>query len=316
MSKRQPADWGLVAVLFGGTSSERPISLKSGQAVADALERCGLAIERVDVGRDFFHVLAEQERGARAKWDRAFIVLHGAGGEDGMMQAALEMAGIPYTGSGVLASALGMDKWRTKQIWQAQQLPTPPSFLLHADTDWQQAIAALNHNAIVKPACEGSSIGMRRVHSAIELQQAYDYATGFAGQVLAERWVQGREYTVAVLNDRALPPIQLITNRDFYDYEAKYLSDNTQYLCPCGLADADEKRLKALAETAVAALGCSGWARIDVMQDEVTGEFLLLEVNTVPGMTDHSLVPMAAQASGMNFDQLVLAILASSDAEA
>lgn len=313
MSKRNPAEWGLVAVLFGGTSSERAISLKSGNAVADALERSGVEIERVDVGNDFFEVLAAQSRGERRKWDRAFIVLHGAGGEDGVMQAALEMARIPYTGSGVLASALGMDKWRTKQIWQAQQLSTPASFLLNEQTDWAQAIAALNNNAIVKPACEGSSIGMRRVHTADELKDAFEYAQEFAGQALAEQWVQGKEFTVAVLNDVALPPIQLVTNRDFYDYEAKYLSDNTQYLCPCGLPAEQEAQLKQLAETAVAAVGCNGWARVDVMQDEADGQFYLLEVNTVPGMTDHSLVPMAARAVGMDFDQLVLNVLASTE---
>lgn len=304
--------WGNVAVLYGGLSSEREISLKSGRAVADALLREGVTIDLVDVGTDFLSVLAAQQNGTRNKWDRAFIVLHGVGGEDGMMQAVLEMAGIPYTGSGVLASALGMDKWRTKMIWQAQQLSTPGYALLQHDTDWHACIKYLGGSAIVKPACEGSSIGMRKVSNAQELQDAFIYAGGFAGNVLAESWISGAEFTVAVLNGSALPPIRLETGHEFYDFDAKYLSNSTRYLCPCGLSAEKETELKQLAESAFAAVGCRGWGRVDVMQDQ-QGKFYLLEVNTVPGMTDHSLVPMAAKAAGMSFDELVLTVLGGTD---
>jgi D-alanine-D-alanine ligase len=224
------------------------------------------------------------------------------------MQAVLDMAGIPYTGSGVLASALGMDKWRTKMVWQAQHLPTPAYALLHETTDWNACITALGGCAIVKPACEGSSIGMRRVISAQELQEAFVYAKQFAGAVLAEAWVTGAEFTVAILNGKALPAIRLETDHAFYDFDAKYLSNSTRYLCPCGLSAEQEKNLQQLAENAFAAVGCAGWGRVDVMQD-AQGNFYLLEVNTVPGMTDHSLVPMAAQAAGLSFDALVLTLL-------
>ncbi len=305
-----PDDWGRVAVLFGGLSSEREISLKSGGAVAEALVRQGVSIDLVDVDSDFLAVLNAQQNGARQRWDRAFIVLHGVGGEDGVMQAVLQMAGVPFTGSGVMASALGMDKWRTKMVWQAQGLPTPVYAMLHAETDWAACMAKLGRSAIVKPACEGSSIGMRKVGSAAELQDAFEYASGFAGSVLAETWITGAEFTVAVLNGAALPVIRLETGREFYDFEAKYLSNSTRYLCPCGLSAEKERELQQLAEQAFAAVGCRGWGRVDAMQDE-QGQFYLLEVNTVPGMTDHSLVPMAAKAAGLSFDDLVLAVLAS-----
>jgi D-alanine-D-alanine ligase len=308
----QQRDWGNVAVLYGGLSSEREISLKSGRAVADALVRQNVMIDLVDVGADFLSILAAQQGGARKKWDRAFIVLHGVGGEDGMMQAVLEMAGIPYTGSGVLASALGMDKWRTKMIWQAQNLPTPGYALLDKNTDWNACMEQLGDSAIVKPACEGSSIGMRKVTNASELQAAFIYASDFAGSILAESWVTGAEFTVAVLNGAALPPIRVESGHEFYDFDAKYLSNSTQYLCPCGLLAEKETELKQLAEAAFAAVGCRGWGRVDVMQDQL-GNFFLLEVNTVPGMTDHSLVPMAAKAAGMSFDDLVLAVLGADD---
>lgn len=313
MSDRlQPESFGNVAVLYGGLSSEREISLKSGRAVADALLRQHVAIDLIDVGEDFLSLLAAQQNGARKKWDRAFIVLHGVGGEDGMMQAVLEMAGIPYTGSGVLASALGMDKWRTKMIWQAQNLSTPSYALLNKNTDWHACMEQLSGSSIVKPACEGSSIGMRKVVNAQELQAAFVYASDFAGSVLAESWVTGAEFTIAVLNGAALPPIRLETGHEFYDFDAKYISNNTRYLCPCGLSVEKETELKQLAESAFAAVGCRGWGRVDVMQDQ-QGVFYLLEVNTVPGMTDHSLVPMAAKAAGMSFDELVLTVLGSAD---
>jgi D-alanine-D-alanine ligase len=293
-------------------SSEREISLKSGRAVADALLRQNVTIDLVDVGKDFLSVLAAQQNGARKKWDRAFIVLHGVGGEDGTMQAVLDMAGIRYTGSGVLASALGMDKWRTKMVWQAQQLPTPAYALLQKDTDWSACIERLGGSAIVKPACEGSSIGMRKVTDAQQLQEAFVYASGFAGSVLAESWVTGAEFTVAVINGVALPPIRLETGHEFYDFDAKYISNSTRYLCPCGLSADKENVLMRLSEAAFAAVGCRGWGRVDVMQDQ-QGNFYLLEVNTVPGMTDHSLVPMAAKAAGLSFDELVLTVLDGTD---
>jgi D-alanine-D-alanine ligase len=296
--------FGKVAVLYGGLSSEREISLKSGRAVADALLRCGVDIELVDVGRDFLTSLSQ------AKWDHAFIILHGVGGEDGVMQAALQLAGIPYTGSGVLASALGMDKSRTKMVWQAQGLSTPAYAMLDEKTDWQQCIDMLGGVAIVKPACEGSSIGMRKVRSAQELLEAFEHARDFAGSVLAESWISGAEFTVAILDGEPLPAIRLETGNDFYDFEAKYLSSDTRYLCPCGLSSAREEALQQLALRAFDAVGCKGWGRVDVMQD-AAGEFYLLEVNTVPGMTDHSLVPMAAKAAGIDFDALVLRVLAS-----
>lgn len=308
MSNAAQKKYGHVAVLYGGLSSERAISLKSGQAVTDALLRSGVSVEAVDVDANFLSVLTEQKTGKRQKWDRVFIALHGVGGEDGSMQAVLDMAGIPYTGSGVLASALGMDKWRTKMVWQAQHLPTPAYALLHETTDWNACITALGGCAIVKPACEGSSIGMRRVISAQELQEAFVYAKQFAGAVLAEAWVTGAEFTVAILNGKALPAIRLETDHAFYDFDAKYLSNSTRYLCPCGLSAEQEKNLQQLAENAFAAVGCAGWGRVDVMQD-AQGNFYLLEVNTVPGMTDHSLVPMAAQAAGLSFDALVLTLL-------
>ena len=304
--------FGNVAVLYGGLSSEREISLKSGRAVADALLRQHVTIDLIDVGADFLSILAAQQTGARKNWDRAFIVLHGVGGEDGKMQAVLEMAGIPYTGSGVLASALGMDKWRTKMVWQAQQLPTPGYALLNQNSDWQACMKNLGGSAIVKPACEGSSIGMRKVMNAQELQDAFIYASNFAGSVLAESWIAGAEFTVAVLNGVALPPIRLETGHDFYDFDAKYISNSTRYLCPCGLSAEKETELKQLAESAFVAVGCSGWGRVDVMQDK-QNNFYLLEVNTVPGMTDHSLVPMAAKAAGMSFDELVLTVLGGTD---
>lgn len=308
MSNAQQQKYGHVAVLYGGLSSERKISLKSGQAVADALVRSGVSVELIDVGSDFLSVLTAQQTGKRQQWDRVFIALHGVGGEDGTMQAVLDMASIPYTGSGVLASALGMDKWRTKMVWQAQELPTPAYALLHEATDWDACMTALGGCAIVKPACEGSSIGMRRVTNAQELKEAFAYAKAFAGAVLAEAWVTGAEFTVAILNGKALPAIRLETDHAFYDFDAKYLSNSTRYLCPCGLSVEKERALQQLAEAAFSAVGCAGWGRVDVMQD-AQENFHLLEVNTVPGMTDHSLVPMAAKAAGLSFEALVLALL-------
>jgi len=238
----------------------------------------------------------------------AFIALHGRGGEDGTIQGLLEWLKIPYTGSGVMASALGMDKWRTKLLWQAAGLPTPAAALLDADSDWQAIMDQLGGEAIVKPAHEGSSIGMFKALDAATLQHSYEQAAELDGLVLAERWIQGAEFTVAVLQDQVLPPIQLKTTHSFYDYEAKYEANDTQYLLPCGLSADKEDELKALARKAFDLVGCRGWGRVDVMQDQ-QGGFWLLEVNTSPGMTDHSLVPMAARAVGLAFDDLVIRLL-------
>ena len=244
--------------------------------------------------------------------DRIFIVLHGAGGEDGTVQGALECMGLPYTGSGVLASALAMDKLRCKQLWQGVGLSTADFELLHADCDWAGVLERLGGEAMVKPASEGSSLGMAKANSAEELQAAWVVAAAYDKVVIAERWLSGSEYTVAVLNGRALPVIKLETDRVFYDYEAKYLANDTRYLCPCGLTKEEEISLQNLALEAFSSLGCRGWGRVDLMIAD-TGEACLLEVNTVPGMTDHSLLPMAGKAEGLSFNSLLLEILKSSD---
>lgn len=299
-------DFGRVAVLFGGTSAEREISLKSGQAVLQALQQAGVNAQAFDP--------AEQDIGSITAYDRAFIVLHGRGGEDGTMQGALELLGVPYTGSGVLASALGMDKTRTKQLWLGCGLPTPAYARLTANTDFGQVIADLGLPLMVKPAHEGSSIGMRKVDKAEDLQPAYEFAAQYDSEIIAEKWVTGKEYTIVILGDKALPIIRLQPHQShgFYDFEAKYNANDTQYLCPCGLSNEDEQALQALALRAFDMVGATGWGRIDAMRDE-QGNFWLLEVNTVPGMTDHSLVPMAAKAAGLSFEQLVLTILAQTN---
>lgn len=301
-STRNPQDFGRVAVLFGGRSAEREISLKSGAAVLDALQAAGVDAFGIDAGADLLQCLSSE------RIDRAFIVLHGRGGEDGSMQGLLECAGIPYTGSGILASALAMDKLRTKQVWQSLGLPTPRHAVLASEADCHAAAEQLGFPLIVKPAHEGSSIGMAKVAGIAELIAAWRAAAAYDSQVLVEQWIQGPEFTVAILRGEVLPPIGLGTPHSFYDYDAKYLASDTQYRIPCGL-DADrEQELKTLCARACEAVGIQGWARVDVMQD-ADGAFWLLEVNTVPGMTDHSLVPMAARAAGLDFQQLVLAIL-------
>lgn len=294
---------GRVAVLYGGRSAEREVSLRSGAAVLAALQGAGVDAFAIDVGDDLLARLCEQ------KIDRAFIVLHGRGGEDGTVQGLLECAGIPYTGSGVLASALAMDKLRTKQVWHSLGLPTPRHAVLTSELDCQQAAEQLGFPMIVKPASEGSSIGMAKVDDLAALITAWQGARQFDSQVLVEQWISGPEFTVAILGDEVLPPIRLGTNHAFYDYEAKYLSNDTQYQIPCGLDAEKETELRDLTARACQSLGVVGWGRADVMQDE-EGKFWLLEINTVPGMTDHSLVPMAAQAAGLDFTALVLRILA------
>jgi D-alanine-D-alanine ligase len=297
--------FGRVAVLFGGMSAEREVSLKSGHAVLNALQGAGVDAFGIDVGEDFLQRLLAE------KIDHAFIVLHGRGGEDGSMQGLLECAGIPYTGSGILASALAMDKLRTKQVWQSLGLSTPRHAVLASADDCRAAAAALGFPLIVKPAHEGSSIGMAKVADVDALIAAWQDASQYDSQVLVEQWIHGPEYTIALLRGQVLPPIALGTPHSFYDYDAKYLASDTQYRIPCGLDAAKEEELKSLSARACEAVGTQGWARVDVMQDGA-GQFWLLEVNTVPGMTDHSLVPMAARAAGLDFQQLVLAILADS----
>jgi len=288
-----------VAVLLGGRSAEREISLQSGQTVIDALRSLGHEVRPVDPAQAGW---VEQLQGVAC----AFIALHGPGGEDGSMQGALQTLGIPYTGSGVLGSALAMDKMRSKQLWQGTGVSTAGFVSLQPDTDWRGVIDRFG-KVFVKPACEGSSIGMAAAADEASLRHAFEAASRY-GRVLAEQYIQGPEYTVGILGDQVLPSIRLETDREFYDYEAKYLSDETRYHCPSGLAAAEETELGALALQAFRSLGCAVWGRVDVMRDR-TGQFYVLEVNTVPGMTSHSLVPMAARAAGLDIGALVARIL-------
>lgn len=296
--------FGKVAVLLGGQAAEREVSLKSGAAVLAALRRQGVDAHPLDPDARVLETL----RGG--DFDRAFIILHGRGGEDGVIQGALETMGLPYTGSGVLGSALGMDKYRTKLLWQGRGLPTADSVLLRRDGDLADA-AALGFPLMIKPAHEGSSIGMARVEDAASLAAAWRAAREYDPEVLAERWIEGAEYTCAILGHETLPLIRLETPHAFYDYDAKYRADSTRYHCPCGLPQDQERRLQELALEAFDATGAKGWGRVDLMVD-AQGKPYLLEINTVPGMTDHSLVPMAARVAGLDFDALVLRILETS----
>lgn len=296
---------GRVGVLYGGQSAEREISLQSGAAVIAALQQAGVDCVAIDIGSDAIAAIQA------AQLDRAFIALHGPGGEDGRMQAVLEYLNIPYTGSDVQSSALAMDKLRTKLLWRGVGVSTPEFAVLRADSDWAAVLAQLGGDVIVKPAHEGSSIGMARANTREQLLAAFNDAAHYDGSVLAERMIVGAEYTVAILEGSALPPIKLETDHRFYDFDAKYLADDTRYLCPCGLSEAKEQELKNLALQAFNAVGCRGWGRVDVMADDQEN-FFVLEVNTVPGMTSHSLVPMAAGAQGYSFAQFVVAVLQSS----
>lgn len=288
-----------VAVMSGGSSSEREISLQSGQTVVQGLCAAGVDALPVDPAAPGW-VDKLQDVGL------VFIALHGPGGEDGSMQGALQALGLPYTGSGVLGSALAMDKQRSKQLWQGIGVATPGFVSLHAKTDWREVVAQYG-TVFVKPAREGSSIGMSRADSARSLRAAFELASAYPGAVLAEQFVDGPEYTVGVLGGRALPSIRLETSNEFYDYEAKYLSDETGYHCPSGLSEQDEAEIRAVSLRAFHSLGCSVWGRVDVMRDS-SGRFQVLEVNTVPGMTSHSLVPMAAAHDGMNIPDLLQSI--------
>jgi D-alanine-D-alanine ligase len=300
-----PKEFGRVALLMGGSAAERKVSLKSGAAVFEALKNKGVDVVALDVTGSPIDVLAGQEI------DRVFNIIHGRGGEDGILQSVLEVMEIPYTGSGVLASALSMDKLRTKLCWLGYGLPTPKWHLLKGLGDLDDCIERLGFPVIVKPAQEGSSIGMSKANNREELIKALEVAAEFNCDVYAESWVVGKEYTVALLDGEALPAIRLETPNAFYDYEAKYNANTTQYHCPCGLATEQEKQLQKLAIKAGEVIGIKGWARVDVFIDD-NNQPQLIEINTVPGMTDHSLVPMAAKQAGIGFDDLVWRILETS----
>ncbi|MBI3546545.1 MAG: D-alanine--D-alanine ligase [Gammaproteobacteria bacterium] len=305
---KKPRDFGKVAVLMGGPSAERDVSLKSGNAVLAALKRRGVDAHGIDADQSSLHQL---EKG---KFARAFIALHGRWGEDGVIQGALEVLGIPYTGSGLLGSALGMDKLRSKYLWSAAGIPTPDYAVLERGVDLNWIATKLGLPMFVKPVREGSSLGVSKAKTLSELKAAWDMAAKYDDQVIAEKFIDGAELTCGMLVDQALPLIKIETEREFYDYEAKYILDSTRYLCPCGLPAEQEREIQRLALRAFNVLGCSGWGRVDFMQDQ-SGRVYVLEVNTVPGMTDHSLVPKAAKQAGIAFDELVLRILETSDAK-
>lgn len=293
---------GRVAVFMGGDSAEREVSLKSGNAVLAALQSAGVDAYGVDVKGCLLRTVDSPE------FDRVFIALHGRGGEDGTLQAILSQAGIPYTGSEMLASALAMDKLRTKYVFEGCGLPTPKFRAMGAVSEVDDILRNLSLPLSVKPSREGSSIGIRKVTNRDELVEAYQEACTLDSLVLVEEWVEGPEFTVSLLQDQALPAIGLSTDHVFYDYEAKYEADDTRYRIPCGLDPETELELQHLALDAFRVVGCRTWGRVDIMQDR-DGGFWLLEVNTVPGMTDHSLVPMAARAAGISFEELVVRIL-------
>jgi D-alanine-D-alanine ligase len=295
-------NFGKVAVLLGGKSAEREVSLKSGGMVLTALRSRGVNALAFDPAERGLDALIDE------KFDRVFIALHGRFGEDGTVQGILEWLGIPYTGSGVLASALAMDKLRTKRIWAAERLPTPKYELLGSETNFRIAARKLGTPIMVKPASEGSSIGMSKVRAAAKLEEAYKFAAKYDRVVIAEEFVDGIELTGAILGEQALPLIKLETPRDFYDYEAKYISNDTRYIVPSGLPVKKEKELQELCLAAFRTLGCEGWGRVDLMLNK-RGRPFLLEVNTSPGMTDHSLVPMAARAVGLSYEDLCVKIL-------
>ena len=294
--------FGKVAVLFGGKSAEREVSVDSGNAVLEALLRSGVQAEAFDPKHRSVTELVN--------YDRAFIVLHGRGGEDGQIQGTLEWLDVPYTGTGVQGSAIGMDKIKTKQIWQGTDLPTAPYRIISKDSNIDEIVDSLGLPVIIKPVHEGSSIGMSKVEKKEDFAQAIAKATEHDAIVMAEKWITGCEYTIVVLNGEALPVIRLEPPKDvaFYDYDAKYQRNDVQYGIPSGLSESDEKQLQQLTLRAFQAVGASGWGRVDAMQDE-QGNFWLLEINTVPGMTSHSLVPKAAKAVGVGFDELCVAIL-------
>jgi len=293
--------FGRVALLMGGWSAEREISLKSGATVLAALESAGVDVTPVDVDRGIVSRLANE------RFDRAFIILHGRGGEDGQIQALLDLLAIPYTGTGMTGSAIGMDKLATKRMWQADGLPTPAWRLVTGVAEAEAAIETLGLPVMVKPVAEGSSVGISKVDHLEQMAGAFALAAEH-GAVMVEQFIRGEEYTVSVLGGRALPAIRLATPHEFYDFDAKYLADDTEYRIPCGLSEDAEREMKEIALAAFGSIGGRGWGRVDFLRDEA-GNNWLIEVNTVPGMTDHSLVPMAAKAEGMDIQALCLAIL-------
>jgi len=294
-------NFGKVAVLFGGKSAEREVSLKSGAAVLAALRRSGVDAYAFDPAVQNLQAIVDEG------FDRAFIALHGRFGEDGTVQGALELIGVPYTGCGVLASALGMAKWRTKLVWKAAGLPIPDFELLTADSDWDAVVQRLGLPLFVKPANEGSSVGISKVKQASELQAAYELAARYDSLVLVESFVDGQEVQFPIVGGKVLPSIRIETPHEFYDYDAKYLADDTRYTCP-GLPEEMERRFAEIVLRSFQVLGCRGWARVDLIIDK-SGQPYFLEMNTSPGMTDHSLVPMGARQAGISFEQLVLQIL-------
>jgi len=301
---------GRVAVLFGGDSAEREVSLESGAAVHAALARRLPDVLAIDARSDVLEQLM------RENIKHVFIALHGAEGENGTLQGALEMMGISYTGSGVLACALAMDKLRCKRFWQSSAIPTPAFAVVSRASDYHDVCALVGPRLFLKPASEGSSIGIMPADSAEEFVKAVELASRFDSVVLAERLVAGPEYTVAIVDGEVMPSICLETDNRFYDYEAKYKSDETRYRCPSGLSADDEKTIGEIALAAFDSLGCKGWGRVDIMREASNDEFLVLEVNTSPGMTSHSLVPMAAKAVDMDFENLVVTIFNASLQEA
>jgi len=302
---QQPAQFGRVAVLYGGASSERAISLLSGTATLAALQRRGIDALGFDPSERALSELL------LLGIERVWIALHGPGGEDGTVQGALEFLGVPYSGSGVMGSAIGMDKLRTKWLCQALGVPTAQFVVLRTEADLEHALERLGLPLFVKPGSQGSSVGMARVERPEDFKAAWEGALRVDPTVFAEALIPGAEYTVGILQGQALPSIRIETPRAFYDYEAKYLRDDTRYLCPSGLSAPAEDHLGRLALAAFEACGAEGWGRADFMMDK-TGRPMLLEINTVPGMTDHSLVPMAARAAGMTFDELVWRVLETS----
>jgi D-alanine-D-alanine ligase len=296
--------FGKVAVLMGGSSAEREISLKSGRAVLAALKRRMVDAHAFDPRKRQLECLRSEG------FDCAFIALHGRQGEDGTVQGALQMMGIAYTGSGVMASALAMDKWRTKLVWRAGGVRTPRYELLNAESDFKAIAQKLGLPLMVKPSCEGSSIGMSKVLKAEKLRAAYRLAAKHDSVVIAEQFIKGMELTASILDGQVLPLIRVETPRVFYDYQAKYFANSTRYICPCGLSAMQEKKIQEKALQAFRILGCNGWGRVDLMLDKQRVPYFI-EVNTVPGMTDHSLVPMAARAAGLSFEDLVMRILES-----
>lgn len=306
MSKRitDPRQFGRVAVAMGGTSAEREVSLDSGRNVLAALKARGVDAHAID------GIPALLDALRAGHFARVFNILHGRGGEDGVLQGALQSLGVPYTGSGVLGSALTMDKVRTKQVWIALGLPTPKFVAFRRGEDVRAAIAAIGLPAIVKPSHEGSSVGISRVRGEADLATAVELAARYDGELLVEQLIEGDELTVGILDGEALPSIRIVPEGGFYDYHAKYVAEDTQYICP-GLEGKAEADLRALALRAFQAAGASGWGRVDVMRDR-DGRLFLLEVNTTPGMTSHSLVPKAARAVGIDFETLCWRILETS----